>query len=447
MLRSSPIGGAGLLAPGARLAGDISGTTIEIESRIAAGGQGEIYQVAMAGHRLALKWYRPEVPRQDPLLRDRLRRLARRDPPSPRFLWPIDLAVAPDRPGEFGYLMPLREARFRDFGEVIAGRVRPSLRTLATACLEMVQEYRALHAGGWCYMDINFGNVALDPATGEVRICDNDNADVNEATIAAAFGTPGFMAPEIVRREARPTIVTDLWSLAVLLFWALVRSDPLLGRREAECLVMDGPTEQRLYGLSPVFIFDPADDSNRPVPGCHDNALLIWPILPGFLRALFERAFTAGIRDPRHGRVQESEWRTALARLRDAIQHCPACGAESFHDPAADAPARCWNRRCGQPLPAPLLLEFADGVLVAADGASVFPHHLEKRRRFDFGEPVAQILRHPSRPDRIGLRNAGSAPIAARLAEGRERRLAPGQVMELVRGLEIAFPTGRAKVA
>jgi hypothetical protein len=54
----------------------------------------------------------------------------------------------------------------------------------------------------------------------------------------------------------------------------------------------------KLYGAEPVFIFDPNDHSNEPVPGLHDNALAFWPIYPQFLRDLFIQSFTAGIRDP-----------------------------------------------------------------------------------------------------------------------------------------------------
>ena len=87
----------------------------------------------------------------------------------------------------------------------------------------------------------------------------------------------------------------------------------------------------KLYGTEPLFIFDPADAANRPVPGIHDNPLAYWPLYPQFLRDRFTRAFTAGLHDP-HERVRESEWRAALMQLRDAILYCGQCGAENFYD-------------------------------------------------------------------------------------------------------------------
>jgi len=60
--------------------------------------------------------------------------------------------------------------------------------------------------------------------------------------------------------------------------------------------------------------------------------MIYWPIYPQFLRDLFTKAFTTGIRDPKNGRVRESEWRTMMVRLRDSIIYCEYCGLENFYD-------------------------------------------------------------------------------------------------------------------
>ncbi|MBS7704650.1 serine/threonine protein kinase [Chelatococcus asaccharovorans] len=446
MLRERSEGQFALLRSGQRLTAETSGVDIVVEQHIAGGGQGDVYAVSMGHQRYALKWYRSEFVRQDGRLRERLRRLSRRDPPSPRFLWPIDLVTSADHPNTFGYIMPFRDSRFRDFDGVIIGAVTPSWRVVVTAALETVQEYRALHSGGWCYMDINFGNVALDPSTGEVRICDNDNADVNDAPIDVALGTPQFMAPEIMRGQARPTIATDLWSLSVLLFYALFRCHPLLGAREYACPIMDAAAERRLYGTEPVFIFDPQDASNRPVDGYHREAIFYWPIYPSFMREMFVRAFTSGIADPRHGRVLETEWRTALVRLRDAIALCPYCGTENFFDADADEAGTCWAPACRRPMPRPVCLQVGDDLVVADERVSLYPHHVNPRRRFDFATAVGDCVRHPERPELIGLRNGTPSPLKIKLADGREREVAPNQIVELQRGMQIDFGSAKAEV-
>jgi serine/threonine protein kinase len=48
------------------------------------------------------------------------------------------------------------------------------------------------------------------------------------------LGTPRFMAPEVVRREAAPSDQTDRYSLAVLLFYLLMGGHPLDGATRGE---------------------------------------------------------------------------------------------------------------------------------------------------------------------------------------------------------------------
>ena len=221
--------------------------------------------------------------------------------------------------------MALREPRFKGMVDLVTRRVEPSLLTLATIGFELAHSYLQLHAKGLCYRDISFGNVFFDADTGEVRICDNDNVDI-DGQPGAIGGTARFMAPELVRGEAAPSTQTDLFSLAVLLFYLLMNHHPLEGAKEAAIRCFDLPAMTKLYGTEPLFIFDPYDGSNRPMPGFHDNALAFWPIYPEFLHKLFTRAFTDGLRDPANGRVRESEWRAASrpsARCHLLLSHLP----------------------------------------------------------------------------------------------------------------------------
>ncbi len=141
------------------------------------------------------------------------------------------------------------------------------------------------------------------------------------------------MAPEVANDLVEPNAASDRFSLAVLLFFIFVIGHPLKGKRELTLPydASDPDQSHRLCALDPVFIFDPDNDSNRPQPGVHDNPLSFWPIYPGSLRKLFIRAFTAGLHDP-DARVMENEWRKEMCALRDAIFHCPQCGAENFFD-------------------------------------------------------------------------------------------------------------------
>jgi hypothetical protein len=321
---------------------------------------------------------------------------------------------------------------------------------LATAGFELAHNYLKLHAKGLCYRDIAFGNVFFDPDTGEVRICDNDNVDVNN-TPGAIGGTPRFMAPEIVRGEATPDTQTDLFSLAVLLFYLLCNHHPLEGERESAIHCFDLPAMTRLYGTEPIFIFDPADDRNRPVVGEHDNALAFWAIYPQFLRALFIQAFGAGLRDPGHGRVRETTWSVALLRLRDALLYCTRCTAENFYDAdalrAGQSPA-CWSCGSGIGLPPRLRLDHrGERITVMLNHDSkLYAHHLDASRRFELGDPAAVVTRHPQNPALWGLQNLTSAKWVATVAGGAVRDVLPGRSVTLATGTRIHFGTCEGEI-
>src|SRR5262249_42643325 len=156
--------------------------------------------------------------------------------------------------------------------------------------------------GGRCYRDISDGNIRIDPTTSQIRILDNDNVDIT-GTPSPMGGTKFFQAPELVMKKSFANTYTDLHSLAVLLFRLLLVDHPLLGERD-NC---ETPDLVQLFGSDPIFIFDPNNATNRPIPGTHITAPFFWNIFPKVLKNLFEHAFTIGLHNP-HGRVQESQW-------------------------------------------------------------------------------------------------------------------------------------------
>ena len=440
-----------LLNSGEMVQMQTTGLSCEVGAFLGGGGQGEVYRARLvdaqgAGAPVALKWFFPHYLRQDPDLRARLERAVDTGPPSDRFLWPQELVQTADRPG-FGYVMPLRQERFVGITDLVTRRAEPTWRALVTAGFELAHSYLQLHAKGLCYRDISFGNLFFDPESGEVRICDNDNVSV-DGQGGAIGGTPRFMAPEIVRGEAGPSTQTDLFSLAVLLFYMLVNHHPLEGAREAQIRCFDLPAMTRLYGTDPLFIFDANDTGNRPLPDHHDNALALWPLYPQFIRALFTRAFGDGLRDA-HSRVRESQWRSDLIRLRDSIFHCQGCGAENFYDLAAvraaqGRPANCWA--CDSPHRLPPRMRIDRDVVMLNYNTLLYPHHLDERRRYDFDEPVAEVTQHPQNPQNWGLRNRSAQKWTSQNADGQFNDVEPGQTVTLSPGLSIQFGSREGEV-
>ncbi len=434
-----------LLQPG-HIVQSSSGKPCRVVKFLGSGGQGEVHMVEWAGGNYALKWYYEQCATAEQ--RAGLESLITEGPPDKRFLWPLDLVESKNISG-FGYVMGLRGLEYKSLYDLVAGRAQPSFTALVTAGLELTSAFRSLHTRGLCYRDISFGNAFFNPLTGAVLVCDNDNVTTNRASKGGVLGTPDFMAPEVVRMEASPSNRTDLFSLAVLLFYMLHIGHPLIGRKILSIRCWDGSAREMLFGKQPVFIFDPNDHSNEavgedvdPTGEAGGNALIYWKIYPQFLRDTFTRAFTNGIHDPENGRVTELEWLGSLSSLRDSIFKC-ACGAENFYQhngrvpPSPEMPDDCWS--CGKALRPPFRLRIDKEMIMLNAGAPLYPHHTGDGGDYDFSAPVAAVVQNPKNPAAWGLKNLGATKWVAILPGGRAADANPGQSVPLANGVRISF--------
>lgn len=435
----------GLLRDGSSLRFSGSSGVVRVVRLLGGGSQGQVFEVLYADEAMALKWYFPSCLRRDPGLKERLRRCSRSAEPNDGFLWPIlvldptpecrlELAIPPD---SFGYLMKLRPPQYRAAIEHIAGRIPISLRALLRACFHLAEAFHALHSKGLCYKDISLGNLFLDPASGRILICDNDNVDVNGSDPGAVNGTPGFMAPEVLLGRSRPGTASDLFSLAVLLFRLLTRHDPFLGRLELEIRCLDAAARRRLQGEDPVFIFDPQDGRNRPDPVAHPAPLATWPIYPIQLQSLLIQSLGPGARDPAR-RVYTGEWMKTLSRCLDRLALCLHCGQEVFAEPSL--PGRCWD--CGGSVPALPRLVAPAGVVLAQPQNQLHRHHVDPLAPEAIETPLGCIEEHPHRPGVLGLRNLSLESWEAELSSGERVTVAPDQRCNLALLTRLHTPLG-----
>lgn len=429
-----------MLREGQRLV-STDGQPIDVLSLIASGGQGEVYRARMNGQVYALKWYyHPVTPEQRTIAREQYTALEQylllNAPPDPRFLWPMTLIRDPSRK-TFGYIMELLEDRFQGLETLVLGRMRPvpSLKILCESAISLAECFRKLHNMGACYKDINLGGPFIDPQNGEVRICDTDNVRVNK--------TPGniifvyFAAPELILNQGTCQTNTDIHSLAVLLFYMFVRHHPLEGSRELEINVFNEVAQRKFYGSEPLFIFDPNDKSNRPVPGFHDTAIRNWHIYPGFLQRMFTRAFTDGLKNPNQ-RVREGEWMEAFSRLRDSLYYCRSCSVENFYDferASLGHHQSCW--KCGEFPQLPFRIDIGHRKIFLNHDSVLFPHHLGAR--LDFTRPLASVSQHPKDPRRWGLQNKSNETWEYETKDGQSRKAVSGQSVPLKHGIKINF--------
>ncbi len=411
----------------------------EIRELLQLNRLGPLYRVIYQGQDGALQWYDP--PFATPARRALLERQIAAGTPGGRFRWPQDIGLFQGFPG-FGSLAPLPDHHYRALADLMAGRVDLTFRALTTLALGVAESFQELHAAGYLCEQVDFEMISFDPATGVVSIGTPDRLVIAGEDASPEDAGLRFLAPERVRAESAPSLAADLHTLATLLFHFFLVHHPLEGRRERELECLDFPAFVRLYGGEPLFIFDPADGANRPVAGVHDNAIVFWRFYPKYLRDVFTRAFTDGLRQP-GARITANEWRAVLSRMRDQIYYCHACGAENLLSDDADsgpAPdAECWS--CGQRLIAPLRMRIGSHAVVLNQDTVLYGHHLDTNQRYDFSEVMAEMKPHPKRNEIWGLRNTSSHPWVSRPPAGSQVAVPPGRSVSLVSGLRIHFGT------
>lgn len=438
-----------LLKKNDKLKTNITKSECKIVDFIGSGGQGEVYRARYKGKDVAVKWYYKHTATVEQ--KKILEALIKEGTPNESFMWPIEI-VEPDGGSApksaaagvgngFGYIMTLRPPEYKVMVSVMNRSADPSFFSLITAALRLADSFFKLHAKGLCYRDISYNNIFIEPKTGSILICDNDNVTYNNVKCGTILGTPKFMAPEVVTRKSLPNQYTDLYSLAILLFYLLFISHPLEGELEYNIKCLDVPAMNRLYGENPVFIFDPKNASNRPVPGAHDNANIYWALYPDFIKKAFMQSFTDGIKDPENGRVRETIWRGLLLKLRSHIVYC-TCGAENFYaQEKLKSGIKCWA--CGASVSLPPRLKIGGEVIMLNYDTRLYKCQLDKADASDLDTLVAEVVRHPSNPGIWGLKNVSGGDIFAETSDGEIKTVPPGKSATLSEGLTINF--GKAK--
>lgn len=274
-----------------------SGGELEVIQKLGEGGQGIVYKVNYNGKQLALKWYFGNRlgSNKDKFYRN-IQNNIKKGAPTSAFLWPLEITEYYE--DSFGYLMELRPSDFKDFSLFLLAKVKFSnIEAIINTALGITNGFRKLHNRGYSYQDLNDGNFFVNPQTGDVLICDNDNVAPYGENLGIA-GKCRYMAPEVVMGKKRPDNHTDRFSLAVVLYMLFFLNHPLEGKRTM-CPCLTEELERKYYGSDPIFVWDPTNDCNRPVRGVHSNEIKLWPLYPEFVRKTFETGIQPGGYDRR----------------------------------------------------------------------------------------------------------------------------------------------------
>lgn len=414
----------------------VSGGELEVIQKLGEGGQGVVYKVNYNGKPLALKWYfGNKLNNADKFYRN-IQNNIKQGTPTGAFLWPLEITEYFE--GSFGYLMELRPPEYKDFSLFLLAKVHfANIEALINTALCITNGFRELHNRGYSYQDLNDGNFFVNPKTGDVLICDNDNVAPYGENLGIA-GKCRYMAPEVVMGQKRPDSHTDRFSLAVVLYMLLFLNHPLEGKRTM-CPCLTEELERKFYGSDPVFVWDPANDANRPVRGVHTNEIKLWPLYPAFVRKTFEKAFSHEVmvgNDTTH-RVIEKEWQEVFTTLRDLTIKC-SCGSEAFIDPSQQS-CRCIN--CGKSIERPPILKVKKYHAALAPGKKLYACHVQYDSD-DFKEAKGEVISSRNNPSLLGLRNDSNNTWEAILPNGSSKGYPNGQVIKLGKGIKINFGNG-----
>ena len=414
----------------------VSGGELEVIQKLGEGGQGVVYKVNYNGKPLALKWYfGNKLNNADKFYRN-IQNNIKQGTPTGAFLWPLEITEYFE--GSFGYLMELRPPEYKDFSLFLLAKVHfANIEALINTALCITNGFRELHNRGYSYQDLNDGNFFVNPKTGDVLLCDHDNVAPYGENLGIA-GKCRYMAPEVVMGQKRPDSHTDRFSLAVVLYMLLFLNHPLEGKRTM-CPCLTEELERKFYGSDPVFVWDPANDANRPVRGVHTNEIKLWPLYPAFVRKTFEKAFSHEVmvgNDTTH-RVIEKEWQEVFTTLRDLTIKC-SCGSETFIDPSQQS-CRCIN--CGKSIERPPILKVKKYHAALAPGKKLYACHVQYDSD-DFKEAKGEVISSRNNPSLLGLRNDSNNTWEAILPNGSSKGYPNGQVIKLGKGIKINFGNG-----
>jgi|694.fasta_scaffold110040_2 DNA-binding helix-hairpin-helix protein with protein kinase domain len=301
---------------------DIAGSRYDLGAQLGSGGQGTVF--AVPGRPLAVKVMHAANLADDLRCKENISRV--------RLLDLAGLNIARPkcalREPHVGYVMdlmtgmvPLRTllrpprshlkdpgAWYRDTGGLLR-----RLRILSKLAVLLGD----LHARGMVFGDASPNNVFVseDVSHDEVWLIDADN--ITQGAGRSGLYTPGYGAPELVRRETQSDSLTDAWSLATMVFEVLACLHPF---RDGVYVNEGEPELEHEADCGRVpWVDEETNPINNAVSGiARDKALT-----PA-LRTIASECF-GGSRLDRNSRPGVSRWKGALSDASDQVVTCASC--------------------------------------------------------------------------------------------------------------------------
>lgn len=208
---------------------------------------------------------------------------------------------------------------------------------------------REIHISGLIFTDLSPNNIMVktSPEGYTVFFIDTDNLRSRDDPYTGVLGTPGYMAPEIYRKEVpckigeyehigsgtpvknllstvgKISADSDIFSAAVIAFQLLTLHHPFVGDEIDYGTPED---EERAYRIDTDYIFK---EGTRNISTAH--------LVPAFeqittpeIRRLFYRTFVDGVREPSL-RPTDQEFLEAFVAAKDSMTVCSDCGFTTIY--------------------------------------------------------------------------------------------------------------------
>lgn len=178
----------------------------------------------------------------------------------------------------------------------------------------IAKAFGELERSNLSYCDISGNNILVKTGkTASIKMIDVDNVYVAGKGTAAVLGTPRYIAPEVVSRQKNPDVLSDNYSLAVIIFELLRVGHPYISDD-----ILDGTPEDEEAALAGKYDYVTDDNSTNMLPADI--------VLTDKLKKLFERCFVDGKKN-RMARPSAQEFEFALLEASNKVIKCPSCGA------------------------------------------------------------------------------------------------------------------------
>ena len=208
---------------------------------------------------------------------------------------------------------------------------------------------REIHISGLIFTDLSPNNIMVKTTTEgfTVFFIDTDNLRSKDDPYSGVLGTPGYMAPEIYRKDVsekigeyeytskgtpikdllsrvgKISVDSDIFSAAVIAFQLLTLHHPFVGDEIDSGTPED---EERAYRIETDYVLK---EGTSNISTSH--------LMPAFeqvttpeIRRLFYRTFVDGVRDPKL-RPTDLEFLEAFLSAKDRMTTCPNCGFTTIY--------------------------------------------------------------------------------------------------------------------